>query len=169
MRQQKLHLVRQNPPITQNKVFPQRGHIRRVEQGHVGLLWGAVAFAVVAGATGGDHVHPDVNAVLGKRNDVLTREVFLNEVVAAVGAHIAVTKEKLAVGQAGLELKRVDFGHALGADDAVDRDDRLLACDGVGAAMENCNLAARFPANIAGCVVDHRLFERNPRLWEPLR
>ena len=133
------------------------------------LLGRAVAFAVVAGSAGGDHVHPAVLTLLRERDDVLAGQGLLVKVIAAVGAEVAVARKQLAVGQAWLQVEGVDAGHALGADDAVDRDDRLLACDGVGAAMENCNLAARFPANIAGCVVNHRLFKRNPRLWEPLR
>lgn len=49
MRHQKLHLIRQDAPVAQDEVFPQAGHVGGVEQGHAGLLRGAVALAVVAG------------------------------------------------------------------------------------------------------------------------
>ena len=45
------------------------------------------------------------------------------EVVAAVSADVAIAAEELVVGQARFQIKRVDVGHALGADDAIDRDD----------------------------------------------
>ena len=48
MGHQKLHLVRQDAAVAQDEVLPQAGHIGRIEQGHVGLLRRAVAFAVVA-------------------------------------------------------------------------------------------------------------------------
>ena len=91
------------------------------------------------------------------------------EMVAAIRANIAVSDKQLRIGQARTQIKGVDFGDAFGADDAVDRDDRLLSCDGISATMKNCYLAPRFPAHIAGRIVDHRLFKRNPRLWESLR
>ena len=72
MGHQEFHLIGEYAAIAQNKVFPQAGDVRRVEQGHVGLLGRAVALAVVAGPAGGDHVHPVVNAVLRERNDVFT-------------------------------------------------------------------------------------------------
>ena len=127
MRHQKLHLVCQNAAVAQNEVFPQAGHIGRIQQRHTRLLRGAVAFAVVAGTAGGHHIHPAIDAVLGERNDVLARQVFLVELVAAIGADIAVTGEQLAVGEPGLQMKRIDVGHALGANDAVDGDDGLHA------------------------------------------
>ena len=65
-------------------------------------------FPVVAGAAGCDHVHSGINAILGKRNDVFARQVFLLKMVAAVGADIAVTCKQLAVGQAWLEVEGVD-------------------------------------------------------------
>jgi len=76
--------------------------------------WGAVALAVVARATGGDHVHPVVDTVLGEWNDVLARQVVFMEVPAAVGAHIAVADEQLGIGQARAQVEGVDAGHAIG-------------------------------------------------------
>jgi hypothetical protein len=143
VRHQEFHLIGQDAAVAQDEVLPQAGHIGRIQQRHVGLLGrAAAALAVVAGPAGGDHVHPVVLPVLRKRDDVFAREVFFVEMAAAVGADIAVAGEQLAVGQAGLEVKRVDVGHALGADDAVDRDHRLLARDGVVAAVEHRHLAA---------------------------
>ena len=81
------------------------------------------------------------------------------EMPAAVGAHIAVAGEELAVGQAGLEVKRVDAGYALGADDAVDGNHRLLTRDGVVPAPEPGDLGAGLPAHLSSGVVNHRLFE----------
>ena len=131
MRHQELHLVRQDAAVAQDEVFPQAGHIGRVQQRHVRLLGRAVALAVVAAAAGGDHVHPDVAAFLRLRDDVLARQIALVKVVAAVRAHVAVAREKLAVGEARAQIKRVDARHTARADDAVDGDDRLLAGDGV--------------------------------------
>ena len=119
MRHQKLHLVGQDAAVAQNEVFPQAGNIRRVEQGHVGLLGGAAAFAVVAGAAGGDDVHPVVAAVLGEGDDVLACEFGFVVLAAAVGADVAVAGKELAIGEARLEIKGVDIGNALGADDAA--------------------------------------------------
>lgn len=168
MRHQKLHLVRQDAAVAQNEVFPQAGHIRRVEQGHVGLLGRAAALAVVAGAAGRDHIHPGVDAVLRKRDDVFAREVFLVEMVAAVGADVAVAHEQLAVGQPRFQVEGVDIGHALGADDAVDVDDGLVAGDGVVAAMESRHPRTHLPAHFIRGIVQHGLFEADPRLWQPL-
>ena len=70
MRHQKLHLVGQNAAVAQNEVFPQARHVRREQERHMGLLGRAVAFAVVAGTAGGDHIHPAIHTILGERNDV---------------------------------------------------------------------------------------------------
>src|ERR1035437_1241606 len=85
----------------------------------MGLLGRAVAFAVVARTAGGDHIHPAIDTILGERNDVLTGEVFLMELFAAVSADTAITAEQLVVRQTWFKVKRVDTGHALGANDAV--------------------------------------------------
>ena len=45
---QKLHLIGQDSAVAQNEIFPEAGHIRGIEQGHVGLLRRAAAFAVIA-------------------------------------------------------------------------------------------------------------------------
>ena len=100
MRHQKFHLVGEYATIPQNKIFPQAGHIRRVEQGHVGLLGGAAAFAMVAATAGGDHIHPGVDAVLCEGNDMFSREFLLVKTVATISAHIAIPDKQLAVGQA---------------------------------------------------------------------
>jgi len=165
---QKLHLVGQDAAVTQNEVFPQAGHVGRKEQRHVRLLRRTVAFAVVAGAAGGDHVHPVVHAVLGKRDDVFACEVGLVKMPTAIGADIAVAGEELAIGQAWTQIKGVDIGHATGADDAVDPDYGLQAGDGIVAAAKDGDLAAGFPAHFACCVIDDRLLKRNPGLREPL-
>lgn len=123
------------------------------------LLRRARALAVVAGAAGRDHVHPVVLAVAREGHDVFARQVLFVETPTAVGAHIAVAGKELAVGQAGLELERVDAGHPLGADDAVDGDHRLLTRYGVVPAPEPGNLAAGLPAHFPGGVMNHRLFE----------
>jgi hypothetical protein len=168
VRHQELHLVRQNAAVAQNEVFPQAGHIRRVQQRHVGLLGRAAAFAVVAGATGGHHIHPGINAILRKRNDVLTRQVFFVKVITAVGAEIAVAREQLAIGKPWLHIKRADIGHALGADDAVDRDDGLLAREDVMATVKRDNARPHLPAHFIGRVMQHGLFKADPRLWQSL-
>lgn len=100
-----------------------------------------------------------VLAVAGKRHDVLACQVFFVEMPAAICTHIAVARKQLAVGQAGLEVERIDAGHALGANDAVDGDHRLLTRDGVVPAPEPGDLGAGFPAHLTGGVMNHRLFE----------
>ena len=45
---QKSHLIGQDSAVSQNEIFPEAGHIRGIEQGHVGLLRRAAAFAVIA-------------------------------------------------------------------------------------------------------------------------
>lgn len=132
------------------------------------LLGRAVAFAVVTGPAGCDHIHPVVHAVLGEGNDVLARQVRLMEVAAAVGTYIAVAREQLAVSQARAQVKWVDIGHATGADDAVNADYRLQAGHGIVAATKDGYLAAGLPAYLACCVIDDRLFEGNPGLRKPL-
>ena len=168
MGHQKLHLVSQYAPVAQDEVLPQAGHVGGVEQRHVGLLGGAVAFTVVAGAAGGDHIHPVVHALLRKRNDVLACEVGFMETPAAVCADVAVADEELAVGQTGAQVKRIDLGHAPGADDAVDPDDRLQPRHCVMAAAKHRHLAAGLPAHLAGGVVHHRLLQGNPGLRQSL-
>ena len=98
VRHQKLHLIGQYAAITQNKVFPQAWHVRRVQQRHVGLFRGSAALSMVAGAACSHHVHPGVDAFLRKRHDVLARQIFFVEVLPAIGAQIAVTGKQLAVG-----------------------------------------------------------------------
>ena len=71
MRHQKLHLIRQNPAVTQDEVFPQRRLIRRVKQRHTRLLGRAVALAVVARFTRCHHIHPRVRAALADGANVL--------------------------------------------------------------------------------------------------
>ena len=95
---------------------------------------------------------------------MLARQVFLLKMVAAIGANIAVSRKQLCIGEAGLELEGVDVGHAFGANNAVDRDDRLLTGARIVAAMKHRHLAAHLPANLLGGVVDDRLLERYPRL-----
>ena len=162
MRHQKLHLVIQYAAVAQNKVFPQRGHIRRVQQRHARLLGRAVGFAVVAGLAGGDHVHPSVLAVLAEGNDVFASQIGFVEIVAAVSADISIAGKQFAVGQARLEVKRIDAWHALGANDAVDSNDGLLAGDGVVAATKHRDLGTSFPAHFFRRVMDDGLFQRNP-------
>jgi len=168
MRHQKLHLIRQDPAVAQYEVFPQAGHVRRVQQRHTSLLGCSTAFAVVAGTARGDDVHPGVNALLRKRHDVFAGQVFFMEVLAAIGAYIAVAHEKFAIGQAGFKLKRIDLGHALGANDAVDVDDGLVAGDGVVAAVKRCNARTHLPAHFFRGVVQHGFFQTDPRLRQPL-
>ena len=123
------------------------------------LLWRAAALAVIAGSAGGDDIHPVVDAILGKRQDVLARQDFLTVLNTAIRADVAIPGEQLAVGQARLEVEGIDVGHALGANDAVDGDDRLLAGLGVMPAMEYGDLAPGLPAHLIRRVVDHGLLK----------
>ena len=145
---QKLHLICQYATVAQNEIFPQAGYVRRVEQRHVGLLWRAAAFAVITGAAGRNNVHPGVDAFLRKRDDVLSGQIFFMKMRATVGTHIAITSEQFDVGQPWLQIKRVDVGHTLGADDAIDIDYGLVARDGVVAAMKGGHLRAHLPTHL---------------------
>ena len=164
MRHQKFHLVGQNAAVAQNKVFPQGGRVRRVQQRHAGLLGRAVGFAVVTGFASGDHVHPSVLAVLAEGDDVFSGQIGFVEIVAAVCAQVAVAGEEFAVGQSRLQIEGVDARHAFGADDAVDDDFGLNAGDSVVAASVNRDFGSGFPAHLARRVMRDGLFERYPGL-----
>ncbi len=168
VRHEEFHLVGQNAPIAQYEVFPQAGHVGGIKQGHAGLLRRAVGFAGVAGTAGGDDVHPMVMSVLAKRHNVFSGEFAFVEMVAAISAQVAVAGKQLGIGQPRAQIEGVDVGHALGADDAVDLDDGLLSGDGVVPAMKNGDLCPGLPAHLLGGIVDDRLFERNPGLWQSL-
>ena len=72
--------------------------------GFVGVLWfgvefahlplfgagGAVGFARVAGPASSHDIHPVVSPVLCKRHDVFARQLTFMEIIAAVGADVAV-------------------------------------------------------------------------------
>ena len=152
-------MIRQDTAVAQDEVFPQGGHIRGVEQGHLGLLGGAVGFAVVASAARSDHVHPTVHAVLAKGDDVFAGEFGFVEIVAAIRADVAVTGKQFAVGQTRFQFKGIDARHAFGANDAVDGDERLLARDGVVATVVDGDFNTGFPAHLVGRIVGHGLFE----------
>jgi len=100
MRHQKFHLVGEYAAIPQNKVFPQTGHIRRVKQGHIGLLGRTAALSMVAASTGGNHIHPGIDTFLREGNDVFSGKFLLMKTVATISAHIAIPNKQLAVGQA---------------------------------------------------------------------
>jgi len=106
----------------------------------MGLLRGAAALAVVARTACRHDIHPVVDPLLGKRDDVLARKVFFMKMVTAVGADVAVTRKQLGVGQSGLEAERIDVRDTLGPDDAVHGDDRLLAGHRVVTTMKHRHL-----------------------------
>ena len=97
MRHQKLHLIRQYPTISKNKVFPQTRDVRRVKQRHMGLFWCPVAFSVVARSACCHDIHPRIDALLRKWNDVFTRQIGFMEMVAAVSTYIAVADEQFSI------------------------------------------------------------------------
>ena len=99
---------------------------------------------------------------------MLAGEFCFMKSLAAISTHVAIANEQFAVGQAGPEFERIDAMNAAGANDAVDLDDGLLSRDGIVTTVKNSNFLARFPADIFGCVIDHSLFQRNPRLRKPL-
>ena len=168
MRHQKLHLIGQNPPVAQDEVFPKAGHVGRIKQGHARLLGGAGGFAVIAAFAGRDDIHPVILPIECIRDDVFAGEVFLVEMTATVSADVAVSHEEFAVGQAGAQVKGVDLGHALGADDGADMNDALLAGDGVVPAAKRGHAFAHLPAHLFGGIVNDRLLQADPTLWQPL-
>ena len=72
---------------------------------------------------------------------------------AAVGADIAIALEQLGVGEAGLQVKRIDVGYAARTDDAADGDLRLQAGLRVVPAAKQRNLRAQLPAHLAASVM----------------
>jgi hypothetical protein len=169
VRHQELHLVRQDAAVAQDEVFPQAGHVGRVQQRHVGLLGRAVALAVVARAAGRHHVHPQIASVLPQGNDVLARQLFFVEVPAAVAAQAAIARKQFAVGERGSQVKGVDAWNALGADDGVDGDDGLATRDRVVSTVKHRHLGAHFPAHFIRRVMQHGFFEADPGLGQSLR
>jgi hypothetical protein len=65
-------------------------------------------------------------------------------------------------------MKGIDGWHASGANDAVDRNDGLLTGDGVVTTPKNSDFTPRLPTNFVGSVVNHSLFQRDPRLGQAL-
>lgn len=165
---QKLHLVSQDAPVSQDEIFPEAGYVRGKKERHACLLRRAVTLAMVARTAGSHHIHPDIPALLAQRDDVLTGEINLCEMVAAISADIPVSGKQLAVAQARAQIERVDVRYATRADDAVDRDDRLFTGDGIVTTVENSHSCPRFPAHFFRRIVDHRLFKRNPGLGQAL-
>ena len=168
MGRQEFHLIGQDSAISQNEVLPQRGHIRSVQQGHFGLFGCATAFSQVARAACGHHIHPGVDPLLGEWNDVLPCQFETRKQAATISAHVPVSCKEFAVVQPRSKRKGTDVWDASCADDAVDLDDGLKACQGVVPPAKNSNLRARLPANIVGSIMGHGLLERNPRLWQTL-
>ena len=95
---------------------------------------------------------------------MFTGKFFFIEVCTAVGADIAVTGKELAVGKPRLHVEGVDIGHALGANDAVDRNHRLDPGHRVMTAVKRGHKRAHFPANLISRVVQNSLFKTDPGL-----
>ena len=164
MGHQKFHLVDQNAPVAQNKVFPQAGNIGGEQERHVRLLRGTVALAVVAGLAGSYHIHPGIYTVLREGNDVFAGQMLFREMATAVGAHIAVPGKQLVVGEPRAQVERVNFGHTTRANDAIDPNNGLQAGHGIVSAMENCHFTPGLPAHFARRVMGDRLLQRYPGL-----
>lgn len=162
MHPQKLHLVRQDTAIAQDKVFPNARHIRGIKQGHARLLGCSGAFAVVAVAARRHQIHPCVAALLAHWNDVFTRQHIGDKAFPAVRTHIAITGKQFGVGQPRRGRMGVATRDTTGANDAVHLNTGLQPCDGIIAAVKDCHLRPERPAHIVGRVVQHRLFQGNP-------
>ena len=119
---------------------------------------------MIAGAARGDNVHPGVDALLRKGHDMLTGQIFFMKMHTAVGAYIAVSRKQLDIGQTRLQVKRVDIGYPLGANNAVDGNDGLITCDRIVPAVKGCNMGTHFPAHFIRRVMQNGFFEADPRL-----
>ncbi len=168
MGHQELHLIGKNTPIAQDEILPEVGDIGSVQQGHVGLLGCTAALAMVAGPAGRHNIHPDINAILRKRDDVLARQAFFGVLLTTISAYVPIARKQLAVSQTWLQIERIDVRHTLGTDDAVDRDDGLLARSRVVATVKNGDFSARLPAHLPSRIVNDGLFERDPGLGQSL-
>lgn len=104
-----------------------------------------------------DDVHPAIDAALGIGNDVFAGEVIFVKMVAAIRANVAVAHKEFAIGEAGAQIERVDFGDAFRADDGADVNNALLAGDGVVPTAKRGHAFAHFPAHLIGGIVDDRL------------
>src|SRR6185295_15772653 len=160
---QELHLVRQDATVGQDQVFGLVRHVRQVQQFHAGLLGQAVALVPVALSAGGDNVHPGVAPAARQRPDVVPRQAEETEFPCAVGAHVAVAAEQLAVVQRR-HLVEAPGGKrlALDGDDRMRRDAGALAGHARDAAVESEGLFAHGPGNQVLGVVEARLLPADP-------
>ena len=110
MGHQKLHLIGQNAPIAQNHVFPQRWHVRRVDQRHARFVRLLIALALIATVAGRNAIHPRIFAPARERHDVFALNVIGAHQIAAIGANIAISRKKFMIGERGDNVKWIDFG-----------------------------------------------------------
>jgi hypothetical protein len=162
--QQEVHLVGQDAAPAQDHVLVQAGHVGQVQQAHARFFGQPVALAAVAGAAGGDAVHPAVAAAARHRHDVLARQLVEVEAAAAVGADMAVAHEQLGVGQRRRLPPGARRDGAAHRDDGVHLDARLQPGGALDAAAQHLEGLAQRPGDgVAG--VEHRpLRGRDPRL-----
>ena len=142
-------------------------HVGQIHQRHVRLFGKAVALAAVAGAAGGDAVHPGVAAAARGRDDVLARQVVDVEEPAAVGADMAVANEELGVRQRGRLPPGAARHAAAHGDDRVNLDARLQAGAPLHAAAQHIERVAERPGDAVAGIDDGRFLGRNPGLRSP--
>ncbi len=170
MPRQKIHLVGEDVAVAKNQVFRLVRHIRRIEKLHAGLFWRAPAFPLIAGTTGGDHVHPRIAPALRNRRDMVARQAGAGQAVATIGADMAVAMEQLAVVERR-HLAELTPGQraALDGDDAVRTDFRLLPGQPAEAAMDGEAVISRRPGHQVLGVIKAGMLPSHPAVRRAMR
>ena len=128
------------------------------------MRWSFVALAPVAGAAGGDAVHPAVEAAARHRRDVLARQLVEVEAPTAVGADLAVAIEQLRVAQRRNLAPGTRRDRAAHRDDRVQFDARLQAADALDAAAQHVEGVAERPRHRIAGIQHGRFARRDPGL-----
>lgn len=162
--QQELHLVGQDAAPAQDHVFVQAGHVGQVQQRHACFLGQAAALVAVAGAAGGDAVHPGIVPAARGRDDVLARQVVGVEMAATVGAHMAVAHEQLRVRQRRALPPGTARDRPAYRDDRVHLDARLQAGAPLHAAAQHVERVAQRPGDAVAGVQHGSFLGRKPGL-----
>ena len=161
----KVHLVCQDAAVGQDQILGFVGYIGGEQQLHAGLLWRAATLALVAGAAGGHHVHPDVLAALGNRVHMIPGQTAAGKAIATIGADMAVPLEQFAIGEGRYLVQRAATqGLAADGDDAVSTDGGALAGDAVDAAVEGETVVADAPGHHVPSIIEACMLPVHPAM-----
>src|SRR5687767_3799569 len=160
---EELHLVGEDPAVGEDQVLRLVRHIRRVQQLDARLLRQAIALLAVALAAGRHHVHPGVAPAARQRPDVVARQAEEAVLATAVGAHVAVAAEQLAVVERRHLVKALGRQClALDGDDGMRRDARAQAGTARNPAVEGEGFLAHGPRDQVLRVIEAGLLPADP-------